>query len=86
MVDCMRLNNKEGHLVLGYTLVLRCFTEGGAKSFTRRVLEMTDYMQSNSFEPLMRTLDASYLEYNDKAQRVGTAFWLRRRDPMRSFV
>ena len=86
MVDCMRLNNKEGHLVLGYTLVLRCFTEGGAKSFTRRVLEMTDYMQSNSFEPLMRTLDASYLEYNDKAQRVGTAFWLRRREPMRSFA
>ena len=82
MVDCMRLNNKEGHLVLGYTIVLRCFTEGGAKSFTQRVLHMTDYMHSIGFEPLKKTLDASYFEYNDKAQRVGTAFWMKPRDPM----
>ena len=42
MVDCMRRNNMEGYLVTGYTLVLRCSTEGGANSFTRRVLKMPD--------------------------------------------
>jgi hypothetical protein len=81
MVDCMWTNNKDGHLVLAYTLVLRCFTEGGAMPFTKRVLHMTDYMHSVGFEPLRKTLAASYFEYNDKAQRVGTTFWLRRRDP-----
>jgi hypothetical protein len=69
--------NQKGPLVVAYTLCLRCFTPGGAMSFTERILNLLDYMRSCGFEPLHQTFENSYKEYRDCAQMVATCFWKR---------
>jgi hypothetical protein len=75
MIDRVRDANKSGGMILAYTLVTRNFTEGGAPPFTRRILNLVEYLQGWGFRPLNGTLQASYIEYHDESQRVGTAFW-----------
>lgn len=69
--------NQKGPLVVAYTMCLRSFTQGGALSFTERILHLFDYMRSCGFESLFQTFENSYKEYRDGAQMVATCFWKR---------
>lgn len=78
MIDVVCSKSRRGKLVVAYTIVERDFTAGGAIQFTRRVLEMCDYMRGRGFVAQMGEPHRSYYEpERPKGRRVGTHFWIR---------
>lgn len=67
-------------VAIAYTIVERSFTAGGARPFVLRVLQMSDFMRGEGFEPQHGSLSQSYKEAPNRPQgkRVGTAFWIRK--------
>lgn len=60
---------------MAYTIVKQNFVQGGAREFTKRVLEMCDYMRGKGFVAQMGEPHLSYSRPSGK--RVGTQFWVR---------
>ena len=67
-------------IAVAYTIVERSFTAGGARPFVLRVLQMSDFMRGEGFEPQNGSLSDSYKEAPSRPQgkRVGTSFWIRK--------
>ena len=78
MIDAVCAKSRRGKLVVAYTIVERDFTSGGAVQFTKRVLEMCDYMRGKGFAAQMGEPHRSYFEpVRPRGRRVGTHFWIR---------
>ena len=74
-VDALSMFNS---VCLATTMIERCFTEGGPKPFTKRVLHLTEYMQSMGFKAAYFRLADSYFEIVS-GRRVATQFWTKTR-------
>lgn len=78
MIDAVCSKSRRGKLAVAYTLVERNFVQGGAREFTKRVLEMSDYMRGKGFVAQMGEPHRSYFEPTRPCgKRVGTQFWVR---------
>ena len=75
-VDALSMFNP---VCLATTMIERCFTEGGPKPFTKRVLHLTEYLQSMGFKAAYLRLADSYFEIVSGSQRVATQFWTKTR-------
>ena len=71
-VEALSMFNSVG---LATTMVERGFTRGGTEPFTKRVLHLTERLQSLGYEPDDWTLAESYFEIVSGSQRVATQFW-----------
>ena len=78
MIDVVCSKSRRGKLAVAYTMVERNFVQGGAREFTKRVLEMSDYMRGKGFVAQMGEPHRSYFEPTRPCgKRVGTQFWVR---------
>jgi hypothetical protein len=78
MIDVVCSKARRGKLAVAYTIIERDLTSGGAIEFTKRVLEMCDYMKGNGFVSQMGEPHRSYFEpMRPRGKRVGTHFWIR---------
>ena len=78
MIDVVCAKSRRKNLAVAYTIVERNFVQGGAREFTKRVLEMCDYMRGKGFVAQMGEPHLSYFEpTRPSGKRVGTQFWVR---------
>jgi len=73
MIDVVCAKSRRKNLAVAYTIVERNFVQGGAREFTKRVLEMCDYMRGKGFVAQMGEPHRSYFEpTRPSGKRVGT--------------